>query len=260
MVAVRIATWNLLHCRDVRTGRVDLGAVADGIAALDADAVAVQEVDRELPRSGGHDQLSALADKLGWHGAFAPALLGEPVRDWDALPADAADPGGPAYGVGLLSPHPLHDVRRLVLPGGATSRRLPAGVDHPPVWDREPRVALRARLELPGGREVVLASTHLTYVTWRAVPQLRRALSWTAAAGPAAVLAGDLNLPHRAVRAALRGTGWVPADPAGPTYPAWRPRMQLDHLLVRGARLDDVRLAHRGPSDHLAVDARVNML
>jgi endonuclease/exonuclease/phosphatase family metal-dependent hydrolase len=256
---VRIATWNLLHCRDVRTGRVDLGAVADGIAALDADAVAVQEVDRELARSGGHDQLAMLADKLGWSGVFAPALLGEPVRNWDALPQGAADPGGPAYGVGLLSPHPLHDVRRLVLPGGATRRRLPEGVDHPPVWDREPRVALRARVELPGGREVVLTGTHLTYVTWRAVRQLRRALVWAALAGPVAVLAGDLNLPHRALRAALRGTGWTPAAPAGPTYPAWSPRMQLDHLVGRGAHLDDVRVAHRGPSDHLAVNARVNL-
>ncbi|MCO1655822.1 endonuclease/exonuclease/phosphatase family protein [Pseudonocardia humida] len=256
---MRIATWNLLHCRDVRTGRVDLGAVADAIAALDVDAVAVQEIDRELSRSGGHDQLSVLADKLGWHGVFAPALLGEPVRSWDALPDDGADPGGPAYGIGLLSPHPLHDVARLALPGGAAQRRTPAGVDRPPAWDREPRVAVRARLELPGGREVVLTGTHLTYVTWRAVRQLHRALSWAAAGGPAAVLAGDLNLPHRALRAALRGTGWRPTAPAGPTYPAWRPRMQLDHLLARGAHLDDVRVAHRGPSDHLAVTARVNM-
>ncbi|WP_214405140.1 endonuclease/exonuclease/phosphatase family protein [Pseudonocardia lacus] len=256
---MRIATWNLLHCRDVRTGRVDLGAVADGIAALDADAVAVQEVDRELPRSGGLDQLSVLADKLGWHGAFAPALLGEPVRSWDALPQGVPDPGGPAYGIGLLSPHPLHDVRRLVLPGGATRRRLPEGFDHPPAWDREPRVALRARLRPPGGGEIVLTGTHLTYVTWRAVHQLRRALSWTALAGPTAVLAGDLNLPHRALGAALRGTGWARTAPAGPTYPAWRPRMQLDHLLARGARLEDVQVARRGPSDHLAVNARVNM-
>jgi endonuclease/exonuclease/phosphatase family metal-dependent hydrolase len=256
---VRIATWNLLHCRDVRTGRVDLGVVADGIAALGVDAVAVQEVDRELARSGGDDQLSVLADKLGWHGTYAPALLGEPVRSWDALREDDPDPGGPAYGVGLLSPHPLHDVRRLVLPGGATHRRTPAGVDRPPAWDREPRVAVRARLELPGGREVVLTGTHLTYVTWRAIRQLRRALSWTASAGSAAVLAGDLNLPHRALQEALRGTGWTPTAPAGPTFPAWRPRMQLDHVLAHGAWLDDVRVADRGPSDHLAVTVRVNM-
>ena len=70
---MRVATWNLLHGIDVRTRRVDIGVVADGIAALDADVVAVQEVDRELIRSGGIDQVGALADKLGWHGVFAPA-------------------------------------------------------------------------------------------------------------------------------------------------------------------------------------------
>jgi endonuclease/exonuclease/phosphatase family metal-dependent hydrolase len=256
---MRVATWNLLHGLDVRSGRVDLGAVADGIAALDADVVAVQEVDRGLSRSGGDDEVAVLADKLGWTGAFAPALLGEPVRSWDALPDDSPDPGGPAYGIGLLSPHPLHDVRRLALPGGAAHRRTPGGVERPPGWDREPRVALRARVELPDGRDVVVASTHLTYVVWRSLRQLRRALSWTAALGRPAVLLGDLNLPHRALRVALAGTGWAAAAPAGPTFPAWRPRMQLDHVLARGARLSDVRVAARGPSDHLSVNARVNM-
>jgi endonuclease/exonuclease/phosphatase family metal-dependent hydrolase len=256
---VRVATWNLLHGLDVRTGRVDLGAVADAIAALDADVVAVQEVDRELSRSGGGDQVAELAGKLGWSGAFGPALLGEPVRSWDAIPRGAPDPGGPAYGIGLLSPHPLLDVRRLALPGGAARRRTPGGVERPPVWDREPRTVLRAKVRLPDGRALVVASTHLTYVTWRAVRQLRRALSWTGSTGGPAVLMGDLNMPHRALGPLLTGTGWTAAPPAGPTFPSWGPRMQLDHLMARGARLDDVRVAARGPSDHLAVSARVNM-
>jgi endonuclease/exonuclease/phosphatase family metal-dependent hydrolase len=256
---VRIATWNLLHGLDTRTGRVDLAAVADGIAALDVDVVAVQEVDRELSRSGGDDQVAELAGKLGWSGAFAPALLGEPVRGWDALPQAAPDPGGPAYGVGLLSPHPLRDVRRLALPGGATRRRTPGDAARPPLWDREPRTVLRARVELPDGQALVVATTHLTYVTWRAVPQLRRAVAWTGATGAPAVLMGDLNLPHRALGPALSGTGWTAAPPAGPTFPSWDPRMQLDHVLGRGVRLGDVQVAQRGPSDHRAVRARVNI-
>jgi endonuclease/exonuclease/phosphatase family metal-dependent hydrolase len=257
---MRVATWNLLHGMDVRSRRVDLGAVADGIAALDADVVAVQEVDRELSRSGGVDQIAALTDKLGWHGVFAPALLGEPVRSWDALPEHSADPGGPAYGIGLLSPHPLLDVARLALPGGADRRRRTGDIavleQRPPGWDREPRIVLRARLAHPDGA-IVVASTHLSYVAWRAVRQLRRALAWTGGDGPA-VLMGDLNLPGRVARAALTGSGWVGADPDGPTFPSWGPRMQLDHVLARRVRLAGARVAQRGTSDHLAVTAEVD--
>lgn len=254
-MTVRVATWNLLHGVDVRSGRIELDAVADGITALDVDVLAVQEVDRGLARSDGVDQLAALADKLGWQAAFGPALLGEPMHGWVA--ADGTDPGGPAYGVGLLSPHPLTAVTRLGLPGG--DRAQPAD---PPRWvpyrDREARTVLRAALQLPGGPPLTVAATHLSYLAWRSPRQLRRAVAFAGAAGTPAVLLGDLNLPHRALRVALAGTGWAPGPPTGPSYPAWRPRMQIDHVLARGARVSDTRVAQRGSSDHLAVGAQVS--
>ena len=256
---LRVATWNLLHGFDVRSGRVELAAVTDGVAALDLDVLAIQEIDREQDRSGGTDQLAALATKLGWNGVFSPSLLGEPVRDWDAAGA-GPDPGGPAYGIGLLSPHPLSEVARLALPGGARRRRI----DHRaapgrllPRWDREPRTVLAARLNRADGSGLVVAATHLSFLAWRGFGQLRRAVSWVAGRGGPAVLLGDLNLPHRALRPALSGTGWATAGAAGRTYPAWRPRMQLDHVLVLGVQVRRPRVLPRGPSDHLAVSAEV---
>ena len=58
---MRVATWNLLHGLDIRTGRIDLGAVAAAIDALDVDVLAVQEVVREQRRSGAVDQVADLA-------------------------------------------------------------------------------------------------------------------------------------------------------------------------------------------------------
>ena len=52
MTGLRIATYNLLHGLDVRSRQVDLDAAAEAIDKLDADVVAVQEVDRGLSRSG----------------------------------------------------------------------------------------------------------------------------------------------------------------------------------------------------------------
>jgi endonuclease/exonuclease/phosphatase family metal-dependent hydrolase len=76
---IRVATWNVRHGLDLRTGRVDLAAVAAVIDALQVDVVALQEVDREQPRSGGAEQVAALATALGWRGVFAPTLFGTPV-------------------------------------------------------------------------------------------------------------------------------------------------------------------------------------
>ncbi len=256
---MRVGTWNLLHGLDIRTGRVDLGAVADAVLELDVEVLAVQEVDRGLHRSGGTDQVAALADKLGWYGEFAPTLLGEPVRSWDAV-ADRPDPGGPAYGIGLLSPHPLHDVARLELPGGAARQRRTADRTgrFPPLRDREPRTVLRARVAPPGGPEVVVASTHLSYVVARAARQLRRTTTWLGTAGPATVLLGDLNLPYRLLVPALTGTGWTPGRTAEGTFPSWRPGMQLDHVVVRDGGPRDTRAHPSGPSDHRAVTAELD--
>lgn len=251
---MRVATWNLLHGLDVRTGRVDLDAVAAGIDALDADVVALQECDREQTRSGGVDQVAELASKLGVRGVFAPALLGDPQRRWLPGPGAGMDPGGPAYGVGVLSRLPLSDVARRALPGGGAGERRPEDVGKlVPSIDHEPRVLLRVR-----AGDLVIGTVHLSFMPWRGAQQARVAGALTsgfAGDGPA-VLMGDLNLPWPLLQMVLLGTGWT-GHRAGSTFPSWRPGMQLDHVLTRGVGLTDVRVGSRGPSDHLPVVATV---
>lgn len=214
--------------------------------------IAVQEVDRLLPRSGGTDQVEELARRLGRHGVFAPALLGDPQRGWVAAPADGTDPGGPAYGVGLLSRFVLRDPVRVPLPGGSRvgpGRRWAAG------WDREPRVALHATVD----EELAVATTHLSWAAWRAVRQLRHVVRLVDRVGRPAVLLGDLNLPLHALAPALLGTGWRPT-PAGPTFPARYPVVQLDHVLLRsGVGVAAVPRGVDRPSDHLVVRAGVTL-
>jgi endonuclease/exonuclease/phosphatase family metal-dependent hydrolase len=247
---LRVATWNLLHGLDVRTGRINLAGVAADIDAMDVDLVALQEVDRGLPRTGRVDQVAELATALGWHGVFAPALLGDPQRGWTPGPGAGPDPGGPAYGVGLISRTPLLDVARCALPGGGHGRRGPEHVGRVlPGWDREPRAVLRARVG-----ELTVATTHLSFQFWLSVRQLRVALGF-AGRGPALLL-GDLNLPTPALRVALARSGWSPSRAAS-TYPSWRPNMQLDHVVRRSVEACDVRVGPRGPSDHLPVSAVV---
>ena len=52
---------------------------------LDADVLALQEVDRDQPRSHGVDLTKAAAAAMGaQHHVFAPTLHGTPGRRWSA--------------------------------------------------------------------------------------------------------------------------------------------------------------------------------
>ncbi|WP_165492247.1 endonuclease/exonuclease/phosphatase family protein [Egibacter rhizosphaerae] len=243
---MRLVTYNLLHgLRLDGGGRVDLEAAAQVIAGFDADVVALQEVDRGLSRSDGIDQVAWLADRLVVDGLFAPALLGDP--DVQRTTPNLGDPGGPGYGIGLLSRRPLGDVRSLRLPGGGDGRRRRPASPQRPGWDREPRVAVRAVVDGPLG-PVAVTTTHLSYLPWRALRQLRHAARLAAA--PRAVLLGDLNLPTAPVRRTLPRWHHVSA-PA--TYPAWEPRMQADQILLRGLRALAADVVAETTSDHRAL-------
>jgi endonuclease/exonuclease/phosphatase family metal-dependent hydrolase len=265
MTGLRIATYNLLHGLDLRTGAVDLDAAAEVIAGLGADVVAVQEVDRGLGRSREVDQVAELAARLGCTGVFAPALLGDPTLCWVRGPGSDPDPGGPAYGIGLLSVLPTTAVAVAALPGGGPgrARRRRPDARRPPIpcRDGEPRAALRVTVEAPWG-PVAVTTAHLSFVPWRGRQQLA-VVGGVAEGGrgaAAAVLLGDLNLPPPVVERILGRRGWRTA-PGAPTFPSWRPAMQLDHLLVRGDLvLDDVRVGPLGPSDHLPMSAMVRPL
>jgi endonuclease/exonuclease/phosphatase family metal-dependent hydrolase len=245
-------TWNVLHCADFPGGGDALTAVAATLRSFDADIIALQEIDRELPRSGGLHQAAELGRALDYRAVFAPSLSGSPDTRWRAI--DGSDPGGPAYGVALLTRFPVGRVRRLQLPGGGDGFRSPTATPTRPGWDREPRVALSAELDVEG-TSVTVTCTHLSYLPWRAVRQLGHVLAAAPGNGPA-VLAGDFNLPAAILRS--RAPGWQWAGGA-PTHPAPAPRLQLDHVLVRQMAVEAARVAPAASSDHLALVADVRL-
>lgn len=250
MTTLRLATWNILHGLDAGDAAMDFDGVVAALQRLDADIVALQEVDRFQHRSGGVDQTAALAQALGYRGFFVPSLFGSPEDRWTAT--RGRDLGGPAYGIGLLSRHVIIQWRSVVLPGGGDGvRRRPVNPLRP-WWDREPRVAAQVRLNV-GGRALTVTATHLSFFPWRGVRQLRRVVRAAGRDSPQ-VLMGDLNLTAPVVRSVARG--WQHAGGA-PTHPAWKPALQLDHILIRGGQPIGVEVAPPGPSDHLALVADV---
>ncbi|MFI2487190.1 endonuclease/exonuclease/phosphatase family protein [Promicromonospora kroppenstedtii] len=278
---MRIATFNVQHGLGP-DGRVDNDRLAQAVAALDADVVGLQEVDRGQARSGGADQAALCAAAMGAvDHRFRPALAGPFRYPGVRRRARRADrPGAPGYGVALLSRFPVLSWHSVLLPPAT-----------PWVWGRvqlgtdEPRVALAARVDAPSG-PVTVVCTHLSVYRFsavgRAAGMVRRAVGYRLGAPGERqaehqvdylrrrlvglprplVLLGDFNL--RGSVPADR-TGWRPLG-IGDTFPRHDPRFQIDHVLLdddAGARADAAagapvpaavgRVVDTGVSDHRAL-------
>ena len=119
----RIGSWNIRAARSA-----PLDAIAAEVRAMQADVVALQEVDVKTQRSGFVNQPATLATALGYDYAFAASIK------WDE-----GD-----YGLALLSRWPIVSVQR---------HRLD------PVIAAEPRIVLDARI-CAAGRQVRLFNHH----------------------------------------------------------------------------------------------------
>jgi endonuclease/exonuclease/phosphatase family metal-dependent hydrolase len=254
---VRLATFNVLHGRSLDDGAVERERFRSVIADLKADVLGLQEVDRGQARSGHLDltELAAEASGAVAH-RFAPALIGTPGETYRRLAHDDDGAGEPSFGVSLISRWPVrswHVTRLTGAPLRSPILAPPAAAGAPALsrgrfmWLRdEPRVVLAAVVEGPDGPFTV-ATTHLSFVpAWNA-GQLRLAVRALRRLPSPRVLLGDLNMP---ARAAALVSGWRPLA-RRPTFPAWEPRVQLDHVLL------DRRGGARWPGEGTAETPRV---
>ena len=127
---LRVATYNVHACCGMDRQRSET-RVADVIAELGVDLVGIQELDLSRRRSAGVDQAGLIAEKLGWHRYFHPAMQS----------------GDEHYGNAILSRYPLTLRRACALPGTGT------------FYCRESRVAISMDVETPLGA-VHIINTH----------------------------------------------------------------------------------------------------
>jgi endonuclease/exonuclease/phosphatase family metal-dependent hydrolase len=247
---MRLATFNILNGRRPADDQVDVEAFHEAVVSLDADVLALQEVDRNQPRSQHADltAVAATAMAAADH-RFVAALSGSPGATWLAATGQE-QPDAAAYGIALLSRYPVSAWQVIRLP------MLPSRV---PMWFRghrlptlvrdEPRVAIAAVVQAPAG-PVTVVNTHLSFVRWWNGHQLRSLVTSLETLPGPRVLVGDLNMgPERAMRI----TGMRPLVTAA-TFPSEEPREQLDHVLADGVPTATGGRAVRLPlSDHQAL-------
>ena len=224
---IRIASYNIHGCVG-GDGRFDAGRVARVIGELDADVVALQEVES---RRLGFNTLEMLARETGYDAIHGPTVSG-PQGD---------------YGNGLLTRHAACVVRRIDLGVGR----------------REPRGAIDVDLSCAGLPLRVLA-VHLGLMPHERREQVQRLLR-ALEDGPEdqpTVLLGDINewllwgRPLRWLHAHF-GETRVP-----PSFPSWLPFLALDRIWVKPASLPLSVRVHRSrlarqASDHLPICAQI---
>ena len=224
---LRVATYNVHQCVG-RDGRRDTQRVAAVLDQIDADVLALQELEWD-PEDALH-LLADFAGQLGYQPVAGPTLLQSKGH----------------YGNALLTRLPVvrEDLLDLTVNG------------------HEPRGAIDVVLD-GGGAHVRVLATHLGLWPYERRRQMRRLLRHLDQ-GPEmpTVLMGDLNewfLWGRPLRWLHARFG---ATPAPATFPSARPLFALDRIWVRPRRMlahlyvhDDRRA--REASDHLPVIAQV---
>ncbi len=219
---MRIATFNTQHAR-----RNALWAATETMAGycagLEADVLALQELDAGAPRSAWADQAAAVADAAGMSHVFGQARRVVPLG---------------SHGIALLVRGTIEESRVLPL----THWRRHRG-----------RCAVLAVVTV-GDRRLSVAATHLSPHRGENVAQLRTVVGELASMPAPRLLLGDLNLLATEVLPVIAGAGLTLADPSAPTVPADDPRFRVDHVAVGGLTVTRVEVLARPPvSDHCAV-------
>lgn len=234
---MRMATFNILHGRSLHDGVVHPERLVESVKQLDADILALQEVDLDQPRSGMADLTAVAAEAMGAQShRFVAAISGTPGATWMAATGDE-QPGTAAYGIALLSRYPAESWQVLRLPRipGRFPMYLP-GPNRVQIVDEEPRAAMIGQFDTPLG-PLTVANTHLSFVPGWNRRQLRRLLRDMRGFPSPRVLMGDLNLTPQTV------ARWSRLRPLASalTFPTDEPDRQLDHILTDDHRLRVVR-------------------
>ena len=232
----RIVTYNVHRCVG-NDRRLDVARIAEVLARLEPDIVALQELDVGRARTGGVDQAHEIARRLdmAWH--FHPALKVEEEL----------------YGDAILTTLPERLIQAGPLPG------------HPLVPRLEPRGALWVEADLEG-RTVQVINTHLGLVPKEQQIQAIHLAgpSWLEHprfVGPR-ILLGDFNATASSVVYRTLLGRLSPARSLSPlksptsTFPSQLPVLRIDHLFVSPEiRVTNVTAPYdpltRAASDHL---------
>lgn len=202
----RVVSYNIRHGRGM-DDRVDLERIASVLRRLDADIIALQEVDDGVERSGGEDQAASLGRMLGMNHAFGSFM----------------DYQGGRYGLAILSRYPLRSVDPVRLTDG-----------------NEPRVALAVEIVWPGSTRITVVNVHFDWVADDGFrfTQAGEVVRHLGTISNPWILIGDFNdQPGSRTLDMFHARATEAAKPADRrfTFPATAPVREIDYVFVSPA-------------------------
>ena len=234
-VALTVVSYNIRGGRDM-DGLPALDRQVQVLRSMDADLMAIQEVDRHWSRSGNLDQAAVLAENLGLHCCFAPNLLG-PWKPGER-PFE--------YGLAILSRAPFSEAAGVALPGRP---------------GEEPRGFAQVLVEI-NGSPLLFVNTHFGLDPLERMRQTVFLRDWLAGRNQPVILAGDFNMirgseEYRLLTESLRD---LTAGEGLGTFPSDRPLSQIDFVFASpGISKVGVRVLNTLDSDHLPLAAQVRL-
>lgn len=231
---LRVMTFNIHSCS------AGYEKIVETIAGAHPDVVALQEVDLGTRRSEGQDQVRDLAERLGY-------------PFYAHIPATTMKGG--AYGMGILSLHPIAGIDTWPLP-------VPRGM--------EPRVVARAVIRL-GERSISVWKTHLSPMPmWSSLrtEQVIRVLRLMEGDPRPKVLLGDMNdvassKPIKLLLGQMQDSWLEAGSGAAGTYPLpmpLSPTLRYDYVLAsKEWRIHRAFVIRSDASDHYPVVADLEL-
>jgi endonuclease/exonuclease/phosphatase family metal-dependent hydrolase len=238
--ALRVVSYNIHGCVDA-VRKVDPLRLAGIIGEIDADVVALQEVDAEKPFSRDRNQARIIGEAL----------------DLEYLYFPVENTGPHAFGLAILSRYPIEQSIFIRLPNlypGLNPRK---------------RGGMLATLGISTGR-VHLINTHLSVFKVERHSQLNAVLSWTgfsASLSEPTIFCGDLNAGPRSLTCCklsryltnvqkFSARGRLPQA----TFHSRSPLFRIDHIFVSDHFMSSRAEVVRTPqtvkaSDHLPLVA-----
>lgn len=232
---IRIATFNIQHCRNYLAGKIDYPFFADAVRALGADVIGLNEVRGEGPAEGYDAQAEILAEATGYRYYFAKAI----------------DVGGKnPYGNAILSRLPILSAKTVPIPDPPT--RTAAG-------HYETRCVLAAEIEpAPGEEPLTVLISHFGLNPDERESAVKTVLSLLPERR--ALLMGDFNATPDDITIAPLFEKLVPVCRDFLTFPSDKPDRKIDHIfLTADLSASEEDCPTDIVSDHLPLTVKVGL-
>ncbi len=229
---LKVMTYNL------RFGEhASMQEIGQYIASESPDIVLLQECDwatyrNRAPRQHGVKFMNELAVETGMFPAYGKAIVHEQGY----------------YGVGILSRYPIVATERVYLPNE---------------YSKEQRIMLVADIELPDGKIVTVASTHIGLSEKERMQQVKFIEKKLKGKKGNVILAGDMNATPDSPEMQRLYKSWKEVTGSDFTFSSFEPNIKIDYIFCRPS--DNFELVSTRTvkdkilSDHLPVISEVIM-